>query len=85
MDWLFFRTGLISSTTKSCELIHLRMAASSKKRTYCWKQDIREAIRAKKDAFQTLLQKRSLSDLQCDLRYVRGNLENKHADHFIFH
>ena len=40
------------------------MAASSKKRTLWWNQDVKEAIRAKKHALKALLQNRSSSDLQ---------------------
>ena len=40
------------------------MAAGSEKRTPWWNQDVKEAIRAKKDAFKVLLQNKSFSDLQ---------------------
>ena len=40
------------------------MAGDSEKRTPWWNQEIKEAIRAKKDAFKALLQNRSSSDLQ---------------------
>ena len=37
---------------------------SSEKRTPWWNQDVKEAIRAKKDAYKALLQNRSALDLQ---------------------
>ena len=37
---------------------------ASEKRTLWWNQDAEEAIRAKKDAFKSLLQNRSSFDLQ---------------------
>ena len=39
-------------------------ASDSEKRTLRWNQEGKEAIRAKKDVFKTLLQDRSSSDLQ---------------------
>jgi len=41
----------------------MRVAGDSEKRTPWWNQDVKEPIRAKKDAFKALLQNRS-SDLQ---------------------
>ena len=55
---------MISSAVESCEQKRLRIARGSDKRTPWWNQDVKEAIRAKKDAFKALLQNRSLSDLQ---------------------
>ena len=49
---------------ESCGQRLLRMAAGNEKRTRWWNQDVEEAIRAKKDAFKTLLQNRSSSNLQ---------------------
>ena len=40
------------------------MASGSEKRTPWWNQEVKEAIRAKKDAFKAWLQDRSSSDLQ---------------------
>jgi len=40
------------------------VAGDSEKRTPWWNQDVKEAIRAKKDAIKALLQNRSSSDLQ---------------------
>ena len=54
---------MISSAVESCGRKRLRMAAGSEKRTPWWNQNVKEAIRAKKDAFKTLLQNRSSSDL----------------------
>ena len=64
MEWLLFQTVMNSSAVESCEWKRLRMAASSEKRTPWWNQDVEKAIRAKKDAFKSLLQNRSSSDLQ---------------------
>jgi len=36
----------------------LRVAGDSEKRTAYWNQDVKEAIRAKKDAFKALLHNR---------------------------
>ena len=46
------------------------MEASNEKKTLWWNQDVKEAIRAKKDAFKAFLQNRSLSDLQS--RYFKA-------------
>ena len=40
------------------------MAGDSEKRTLWWNQEVKETIRAKKDAFKAWLQDRSSSDLQ---------------------
>ena len=64
IEWLLFRTAMISSAVESCGQKRLGMAAGREKRTPWWNQDIKEAIRAKKDAFKALLQNRSSSDLQ---------------------
>ena len=40
------------------------MVRGSEKRTPCWNQDIKKAIRAKNDAFKALLQNRPPSELQ---------------------
>ena len=64
MEWWLFQTAMISSAVKSCGRKRLRMAAGSEKRTPWWKQDVKEAIRAKKDAIKALLQNRSSFDLQ---------------------
>ena len=40
------------------------MAGDSEKKTPWWNQEVKEAIRANKDAFKALLQNRSSSDLQ---------------------
>ena len=63
-EWLLFRSAIISSAAESCGRKRLRMAGDSEKRTPRWNQDVKEAIRVKKDAFKTLLQNRSSFDLQ---------------------
>ena len=63
MKWSF-RTAMLSSAVQSCRRKRLRMAANTEKRTPWWNQDVKEAIRAKKDAFKASLQNRSSSDLQ---------------------
>ena len=74
MEWSLFQTLMILSAVESCGWKRLRMAAGSEKRTSWWNQDVKEAIRAKKDAFKALLQNRSSSDLQS--RYSeRKNLQ----------
>ena len=63
-EWLLFRSAIISSAAESCGRKRLRMAGDSEKRTPWWNQEVKEAIRAKKDAFKAWLQDRSSSDLQ---------------------
>ena len=63
-EWLLFRSAIISSAAESCGRKRLRMAGDSEKRTPWWNQEVKEAIRAKKDAFKAWLQDRSLSHLQ---------------------
>ena len=63
-EWLLFRSAIISSTAESCGRKRLRVAGDSEKRTPWWNQEVKEAIRAKKDAFKAWLQDRSSSDLQ---------------------
>ena len=63
--WLQFRSAIISSAAESCGQKRFRVASDNEKRTPWWNQDVKEAIRAKKNAFQALLQNRSSSDLQC--------------------
>ena len=63
-EWLPFRSAIISSAAESCGRKRLRVAGDSEKRTPWWNQDVKEAIRAKKDAFKAWLQDRSSSDLQ---------------------
>ena len=64
MECSLFRTAMISSSVESCGRKQLSMARVSEKRTPWRNQNVKEAIRAKKDAFKTLLQNRSSSDLQ---------------------
>ena len=64
-EWLLFRsTAIISSAAESCGRKRLRVAGDGEKRTPWWNQEVKEAIRAKKDAFKAWLQNRSSSDLQ---------------------
>ena len=62
--FLLFRSAIISSAAESCGRKRLRVAGDSEKRTPWWNQEVKEAIRAKKDAFKAWLQDRSSSDLQ---------------------
>ena len=64
MKWSLFRTAIISSAVKSCGRKRCRITRGSGKRTPWWNQDVKETIRAVKNAFKTLLQNRSSSDLQ---------------------
>ena len=63
-EWLLFRSAIISPAAESCGRKRLRVAGDSEKRTPWWNQEVKEAIRAKKDAFKAWLQDRSSSDLQ---------------------
>ena len=75
---LLFRSAIISSAAASWGRKLLRVAADSEKRTPWWNQEVKEAIRAKKDAFKALLQDRSSSSLQS--RYTdtkSGNFGSK--------
>ena len=63
-EWLLVRSAIISSAAESCGRKRLRVAGDSEKRTPWWNQEVKEAIRAKKDAFKAWLQDRSSSDLQ---------------------
>ena len=67
MEWSLFRTATISSAVESCGQKRLRMAASSEKKTPWWNREVKEAIRAKEDAFRALLQNRSSSDFAIPL------------------
>ena len=55
---------MISSAVKSCGRKRLRLARGSEKKIPWWSQNVKEVIRAKKDAFKLLLQNRSSSELQ---------------------
>ena len=63
-EWLLFRSPIISSAAESCGRKRLKVAGDSEKRTPWWNQEVKEAFRAKKDAFKAWLQDRSSSDLQ---------------------
>ena len=51
-EWLLFRSAIISSAAESCGQKWLREEGNSEKRTPWRNQEVKEAIRAKKDAFQ---------------------------------
>ena len=70
-EWLLFRSAIISSAAESCGRKWLRVAGNSEKRTPWWNQEVKEAIQAKKDAFQAWLQDRLSSDLQSWYTEVR--------------
>ena len=63
-EWLLFRSSIISSAAKSCGRKRLRAAGDSEKKTPWWNHEVKEAIRANKDAFKAWLQDKSSSDLQ---------------------
>ena len=52
MEWSLFRSAIISSAVECSGEKQLRMAAGIKKRTPWWNQDVKEIIRAKKDAYK---------------------------------
>ena len=70
-EWLLFRSAIISSAAESCGRKRLRVAGNGEKRTPWWNQEVKEALRAKKDAFQAWLQNRSSSDLQSQYTEAR--------------
>jgi len=51
-EWSLFRSAIIASVVECCGQKRLRVAEDSEKRTLWWNQDVKEAIRAKKDAFK---------------------------------
>ena len=61
---------MISLAFESCKRKRLREIVDSEKKTPWWNQDVKEAIRVKKDAFKALLQNKSSSNLQ--FRYYRA-------------
>ena len=54
-EWLLFRSAIISSAAESCGRKRLRVVGDSEKRTPLWNQEVKEAIRAKKNAFKAWL------------------------------
>ena len=54
-EWLLSRSAIISSAAESCGQKRLRVEGDSEKRTPWWNQEVKEAIRAKKDAFKAWL------------------------------
>ena len=69
-EWLLFRSAIISSAAESCGRKRHRVTGDSEKKTPWWYQEVKEAIRAKKNAFKAWLQDRSSSDLQ--FRYTEA-------------
>ena len=61
---MLFRSAIISSAAESCGRKRLRVAGDSEKRTPWWNQEVKEAIRAQKEAFKAWLRNRSSSNLQ---------------------
>jgi len=57
MEWSLFRSGIIASAVVL--FTTLKSGGDGEKRTSWWNQDVKEAIRAKKDAVKALLQNRS--------------------------
>ena len=51
-EWVLFRSAIISSAAESCGRKRLGVAGDSEKRTPWWNQEVKEAIRTKKDAFK---------------------------------
>ena len=62
-EWLLFRLTIILSAAKSCGQKRFRVTGDSEERTLWRNQEIKEAIRAKKDAFKAMLQDKMISDL----------------------
>ena len=69
-EWLLFKSAIVSSAAESCGRKRLRVAGDSEKITPWWNQKVKEAFRAKKNAFKAWLQDRSPSDLQ--FRYTEA-------------
>ena len=69
--WLLFRSAIIASTAESCGQKRFLVAGDSEKRTPWCNQEVKEAIRAKEDAFKALLWHRLSSDLQSQYTEVR--------------
>ena len=60
-EWLLFRSAIISSAAESCGQKRIKGADDSEKRTPWWNQEVKEAIRAKKDSFKIFVQKTILN------------------------
>ena len=58
-EWCLFRTAVISSATNCCGRKRVRGTKSTEKRTPCWNQEVKEAIRAKKVAYEAWLANKS--------------------------
>jgi len=52
MERFLFRPAIIASAVECCGQKRLRVAEDSEKRIPWWNQDVKEAIRAKKDALK---------------------------------
>jgi len=63
-ELLLFRSAIIASGIEYCRENRLRVVGNSEKRIFWWNQCVKEAIRAKKDAFKTLLPNRSSFNFQ---------------------
>ena len=53
VEWTLFKTAIIASAAACCGRKRLRVATDSEKRTSWWNQDVKEAIRVKKDMFKS--------------------------------
>ena len=71
MEWLLFRSAIISSASESCGQKRFGVAGDSEKKTPWWNQEVKEAIRTKKGAFQVWLPDRPSSDLQSQYTEAR--------------
>ena len=58
------RAFVVEEFVESCGRKRLRVAGDTEKRTLWWNQEVKEIIRATKDAFKAWLRDRSSSDLQ---------------------
>ena len=58
------RTAVITSVTYCCGRKRVAGTKSSEKRTPCWNQEVKEAIRAKKVAYKVCLANKSLVELR---------------------
>jgi len=54
-EWLLFRSAIIALAVECCRQERPRVTGVSEKRTPWWNQDVKEAIRAKKDAFKSVV------------------------------
>ena len=66
-EWDLFKSAVITSAAVSCGCKGVGGQMGSKKRTACWNQEVKEAIRAKKTALRAWLTNKSSEQLR--LRY----------------